>query len=219
MINVPGGSVDGFVKTAAKYKEKSSILNNLFAQSLPKNIKPKRVALISFSHGWSWSTQVLRCKKDISRIDSVIVMDGINTPSLKAWNDYAKLASEGGNNSPKLWMAHTQVKPEKGPSTKNTNAKIIKSCQVDSNTNIKVPNHIAKLKLDKPIKVYCNAVKPHHKIYMKDSLINTDIVGNVVRCEYEGSMPQDLTYNSQYVQPRFWEWLRQVWEKDAGVKY
>lgn len=201
VINVPGGSVSGFVETAKMFRSKNSILNNFFASH---NIKPRRVCLIGFSDGWSWITQILRAKKDVNRIDTIITLDSAHTPNLRAWNEFAKLAGKGGIKAPKLWMAHTQTKSP-------PNVKILKS--INSNAReIIVPDYIKNAQIEKsPVSVYCKAEKPRYKLFHSDPLYSIEIIGNAVRFEYEGNTGQDHTYLAHYVQPRFWRWLKDIW--------
>lgn len=212
-LNVPGGSSSGFRATASQYRAKNSVLDNFFAKN---NVKPRRVCLISFSAGWAWTTEVLRAKLDVPRIDTIIVMDGIHTPSLAGWYSYAELAAKGGKDAPKLWMAHTQIKPP-FVSAKTTNTKIVDHVSTcGTNDVITIPSYIALAKLDSPVRVYSNIEKPKYKMFHKDPLTEMQAIGNVVRFEYEGGRAQDHIYNAQYTQPRFWQWLRETW-KDKGT--
>ena len=215
LITVPGGTSSGFRKTALSYRKNNTILDNLFRDKA-KNIKPRRVAMITFADGWSWSTEVLRAKLDIPRIDTIIVMDGIHTRSLNGWYNFAKLAAFG---KPRLFMAHTQIKPS-CVSAKATNTNIIDSVFPKIKGRLNVPRYIWDAALEKPISVYSKSEHPKTKMYQKDPLHTLEVVGNVVRVEYEGSKAQDHTYNAQYVQPRFWEWLRNLWDDpESGVRF
>jgi len=221
IINVPGGSSSGFKKTAQAFRAKNSILNQfLLSRKELKNVKIRRVCLLSFSAGWAWSTEVLRAKKDLERIDTVIVMDGIHTPNLKAWNAFAGLASIGGLNAPKLWMAHTQIKPP-FISAKTTNSKIMGTLYSENTTGMTIPEYIWKAELENtPISVYSKIESPKNKLYHKDPLLTFEHIGNAARFEYEGGRAQDHIFNAQYTQPRFWRWLREVWtDPEHGVHW
>ena len=220
VINVPGGSSAGFTKTAQTFRAQNSVLDNFFASRREmKKIKPRRVCIVSFSAGWAWTTGVLRAKKDIERIDTVIVMDGIHTPSLNAWFDFATLAAQGGNNSPKLWLVHTQIKPP-FVSAKTTNTKIIDTARErvgDDTPEIAIPDYIWDAQIENsPISIYSKIEKPRHKLYHTDPLETFEHVGNVARFEYTGGKAQDHIYNAQYTQPRFWQWLREVWANSTS---
>lgn len=213
ILNIPGGSKDGFIKTAKSIKDKGSILDPLFNA---KNINPRRVCLISFDVGWSWVTEVLRCKKDLSRIDTILIIDGIHTSSLQAWIKYAKLAVEGDS---RLWMVHTQNQPAQGTSARTTNAKIAKRVKLELPI-ITVPDYILNVEpFEKPITIYSKHDTPKRKIYQKDSLCLFEQYGNLVRFEYQGNKTQDQIYTTQYVQPIFWKWLRELWEAEDGVLF
>ena len=211
VLMVPGGSSSGFRKTALNFKSNNSILDSFFASKLTK-VKPRRVCLVSFSAGWAWSTEVLRAKKDIDRVDSTIVMDGIHTSNLNAWYSYAEKAAVGGLDSPKLWLAHTQIKP-KYVSTKTTNTKIIDHARstVSNSELLTIPAYVWDVTLESPISVYSKIERPKTKIYHTDPLGSFESIGNVARFEYEGNRAQDHIYNAHYVQPRFWNWLRDLW--------
>jgi len=221
VINVPGGSSSGFTQTAQSYRRKSSILENFLLAKMPAKYEPRRICMITFSAGWAWSTQVLRTNKDPDRIDTVIVMDGIHTRSLKAWENFAIMAGRGGDDAPKLWMAHTQIKPP-FVSAKKTNTNIIDTARAavgDDTPELAIPNYIwdAELK-NAPISVYSKIERPTTKLYHKDPLDTFEHVGNVARFEYEGGRAQDHIYNAQYTQPRFWQWLRELWsDSTRGV--
>jgi hypothetical protein len=220
VLTVPGGSSSGFRKTGMKYKSGNTILDN-FLKDKAKNVKPRRICLVTFSAGWAWSTEVLRTKLDPSRIDTVIVMDGIHTRSLDGWFRYAELCVKGGKNGPKLFMAHTQIKPP-FVSSKTTNTNIINSAREvdDGSWLITVPTYVWDVDLEKPISVYSKIENPKTKIFQDDPLHTFEAVGNVVRVEYEGGKAQDHIYNAQYSQPRYWEWLRNLWkDPNAGVRY
>jgi hypothetical protein len=219
-LNVPGGSSSGFRATASQYRANNSVLDGFFTKH---KVKPRRVCLISFSAGWAWTTEVLRAKLDIPRIDTIIVMDGIHTPSLAGWFSYAELAAKGGNKAPKLWMAHTQIKPP-FVSAKTTNTKIIDHARAtvpEGEKNLlTIPSEVWGVRLEKSITVYSKIENPKNKIYHEDPLASFEQIGNIARFEYEGNRAQDHIYNAQYAQPRYWEWLRRIWkDKDAGVRW
>jgi hypothetical protein len=218
LVTVPGGSSSGFRKTGMKYKKGNTILDN-FLKAKAKSIKPRRICMITFSAGWAWSTEVLRTKLDPSRIDAVIVMDGIHTRNLDGWYRFAELAAKGG---PKLFMAHTQIKPP-FVSAKATNTKIIDSARSKATNGqhlITVPSYVWDVDLEKPISIYSKIERPKTKIYHDDPLHTFEAVGNVVRVEYEGGKAQDHIYNAQYSQPRYWHWLRDLWaDPNSGVRY
>lgn len=218
VLTVPGGSSSGFVATANQHRRQNSILNSFL-----KSVKPRRVCLLSFSAGWAWSTEVLKATLDLPRIDTVMVMDGIHTPNLAPWFEFAKRAGKGGSNNPKLWMAHTQIKPP-FVSSKITNQKITDFAKQNSpeglDNLITAPEYITFAQLQEPISIFSNIENPKTKVFQKDTLVEFEQVGNVVRFEYEGSRAQDHIYNAQYVQPRFWEWLRNIWDDvDEGIRY
>ena len=211
ILNVPGGSIEGFVKTAQTFRAKNSVLDNFFASRRElKKIQPRRVCIVSFSDGDAWTTSVLRANKDIKRIDTAIVMDGVHTHNLKAWIDFAKLAAVG-ENAPKLWLAHTQL-------TKKTNAKIVEKVNNTNNQQIIIPDYIKNAQIENSISVYSKTERPKHKLYHIDPLCSFESFGNVARFEYDGNKEQDQIYNAQYTQPRFWQWLREIWaDPTTGV--
>ena len=220
LITVPGGSSSGFRKTGMKYKKNNSILDN-FLKAKAKNIKPRRICMITFSAGWAWSTEVLRTKLDPARIDTVVVMDGIHTRSLDGWYRFAELALRGGPNGPRLFMAHTQIKPP-FVSSKTTNTKIIDSARSKANKNylITIPTYIWDADLEKPVSIYSKIENPKTKIYHDDPIDTFEAVGSIARVEYKGGKAQDHIYNAQYTQPRFWHWLRDLWaDPNSGVRY
>jgi len=219
-LSVPGGSSSGFRTTASQYRAKNSVLKNFFAKH---KVKPRRVCLISFSAGWAWTTEVLRAKLDVPRIDTIIVMDGIHTSALTGWYNYAELAAKGGKDAPKLWLAHTQIKPP-FVSAKTTNTKIIDHARAvvpeGEDNLLAIPGEVWGVRLDEPIRVYSKIESPKYKTYPEDPLEAFEQIGNVARFEYEGGRAQDHIYNAQYAQPRYWEWLRRIWKnKNAGVRW
>jgi hypothetical protein len=217
VLTVPGGSSSGFRKTGMKYKKNNTILDN-FLKAKAKNVTPRRICLVTFSAGWAWSTEILRTKLDPKRIDTIIVMDGIHTRNLDGWYRFAELCL--AENGPKLFMAHTQIKPP-FVSTKTTNTKIIDSARPKAgNWLITIPTYVWDVDLEKPISIYSKIERPKTKIYHDDPLHTYEAVGNVVRVEYEGGKAQDHIYNAQYAQPRYWEWVRNLWkDPNYGVKY
>lgn len=217
VINVPGGSQTGFRNTAQKYRKNNTILDN-FLKNYAKDVTPRRICLVSFSAGWSWSTEVLRAPADPARIDTVLVMDGIHTRSLDCWFNYAELCLK---TDAKLFLAHTQIKPPFISSTA-TNTNIINHArEIGTNKDpITIPEYIWDVTLESPISVYSNIENPKTKTYSKDPLDSFEAVGNVARFEYEGGKAQDHIYNAHYTQPRFWNWIRNLWANpDYGVKY
>lgn len=223
VLSVPGGSEEGFIQTARDFRAKNSILDSFLKSKLKNNIQPRRICLVSFDIGWAWTTQILRSKRDIGRIDTIIVIDGIHTTSLKAWIDFARKTAKGGDQSPKLWLAHTQGKLKRSVSAKTTNAKIFRQARPKSSgmTVATVPDYIFCVsKFQKPITVYSKDETPKRKIYHSDPLDCYEQHGNLVRCEYEGNTKQDHIYAAQYVQPRFWRWLRDMWYNiNTGVVF
>jgi hypothetical protein len=85
---------------------------------------------------------------------------------------------------------------------------------------ITIPTYVWDVDLEKPISIYSKIERPKTKIYHDDPLHTYEAVGNVVRVEYEGGKAQDHIYNAQYAQPRYWEWVRNLWkDPNYGVKY
>lgn len=214
LISVSGGSIDGFVETAQSYNKNDSILDGFLSAKL-KGIVPRRICLVSFSDGWSWISSVLKCKKDIDRIDTIIVVDGIYTFN-KCWVDFANKAAKG--NSPKLWLAHCSRKVDNCVTPKTTNNRIYNA----ANTNgkgAKIPTYILNVELEKiPTTIYSKDEIPRHKLYHEDTLIQAKSKGNLVLLSYDGDKIQDQIYLQQYVQPRLWRWLREIWtDPDVGV--
>ncbi len=236
IVSVPGAasgttldSVDGFIRTAKIYRAHNSVLDGFFAaRNELSAVRPRRVCLVGFSAAWSWITAVLKASGDRGRIDAVLMLDGPNTSGLKAWTDYAELAAKGGRAAPKLWLAHPN-KPSATTfiSSQNTSTRIIRTARHTDNAafglehGLKIPDFIVNTAdIAFPISVFSKAETPTKKIYHKDPIVACESVGNVVRLAFEGDTIQDSIYIAQYVQPRFWQWLRQLWEDpSAGVLF
>lgn len=199
-IGVPtdGGSVQGFKKAAsALRKSGGTVLKGLFNT---QKVDPKRVALISYLDGWSFIHEVLKDDND-GIIDTIIVLEGLNTTSVDRWIEFSKYGS--------LWMAQTQA-PHKTASSQSSAKKITLDYKV-----IEIPDFVVKPVLDKSISIYSKSENPKTKIYHKDPLVEVRSSNNAVSFQYTGKQAQDQTYIQQYVQPRLWKWLAQMWNAKA----
>jgi hypothetical protein len=210
---IPGGpGTSSFRNEAQRYSTEESILDR-YLKKIPSSITPRRICLASFSAGWAFSTEIINKEKDRSRIDCAMVMDGIHTESLNGWESFSEMAGKGGK-APKLWLAHSQIKPPY-VSTKITNTRIINYAKSVYGNNVNsilpIPDYIINPVIDKPIKIYSSIVNPKWKEFKSDTLVYHESVGNVSRFEYKGDYPQDHIYNAHYVQPRFWRWLKELW--------
>lgn len=207
LINVPGGSLEGFKQTSKQYLKNGSILDSLLASKMNK-IRPRRICLISFSDGWSWISNILKLEKDINRIDTIIILNGIYSNSLNHWKNFAIKAS---NKKTNLWLIHNKCKLEKGTAPKTTNNKLFNLIK-RSKQNIIIPDSILNASLEKiPTSIYSKEESPKHKLYQADTLEKTQVAGNLVNLGYSGDRKQDQIYLQQYVQPRLWYWLRDIW--------
>lgn len=196
-IGVPtdGGTVNGFKKAANALRKDGSVLKGLFEL---QNIEPRRIALISYMDGWSFIHEVL--KEETFDIDTIIVLEGLNTRSLDRWVNFSKKG--------RLWMAQSQA-PHKTISSKIAAKKIIS--QETSGKESSIHDLVINPAFEKSISIYSKSENPKTKIYHKDTLIESSSVGNVVNLQYDGKQVQDQTYIQQYVQPRLWKWLAETW--------
>lgn len=217
VLTVPGGSADGFRKTAQAHRRKHSVLDNFLSvmlgrKGLAKKVKPRRVCLISLGDGWTWISQVLQAKRDADRIDTVLVMNGASAS--KAWLDFA-VRAEPDPNAPKLWLVHNQIKKVE-PANKRIMS-VIKARNIRAVAPVSL--NVTSYELF-PIRVYSKTETPKTKFYHHDPLMEVDRAGNAARYEYGGHTVHDELYIAHYVQPRFWHWLRELWKApDYGVFY
>lgn len=195
-------------QVAKEYRAHNSVLDNFFAARRELiGIKPRRICLVSFAEGWGWSNAVLKAKNDRTRIDTVLSLDGGRQISLQAWVDYGSLAAKNKGTAPRLWLAYTQ-------NTRKANEKIYNQVnkRVGALAANNFPEYIEKATLDKtPIRIYSKEERPTTKLYHQDPLLSIQNVGNLICAEYQGNSSQDSSYICQYVQPRFWTWLRNLW--------
>ncbi|NJO18548.1 MAG: hypothetical protein HC877_23305 [Thioploca sp.] len=97
LVYIPGNGSNAFKQYAINNHKNDSVLDNIL-----KDVG--RVALITFSAGWGFTTEVLKSKKDRERIDTIILLDGLHQTTLDDWKAFVLLAGRGGKNAPKLWM-------------------------------------------------------------------------------------------------------------------
>ena len=202
-VSTGGGTVQGFRQAAAQYKDhgNGSILQGVF--NTQKNLQPNRVALVSYLDGWSFVNEVVK-SDDFERIDTIIVLEGLNTrsaPLLQQWEDFA--------DKHRLVMVYSQV-PHKTASSKSACSKIVGSFINES--RLELPEYIKSPAWDKSISIYSKTETPKTKIYHADTLVNSWYSKSVMALEYSGKQSQDQTYIQQYVQPRIWQWLREQWK-------
>lgn len=222
VLTVPGGSADGFRKTAQAHRKNHTVLDSFLAvmlgrKGLSKKVKPRRICLVSWGEGWTWISEVLQAKKDVPRIDTVLVMNGAS--SSKAWLEFAARC-EGRMNSSKLWLVHNQIKK-----VEPANKRIFKAV-TDRNVRINIPSYIGSggaagcVSEGFPIRVYSKTETPKTKFFHHDPLMEVERAGNVARFEYGGNSAHDELYLAHHVQPRFWHWLRDLWKDPySGVFY
>ena len=218
VINVPGGSSEGFIQTAKAYKQSGSILDKFLLSRLKKT-QPRRICLVGFADGATWLTEVLKNSLDHCRIDTVIVLDGVLATGKAGWVDFGQRAANGGPGAPRLWIAHSQYKsPNARHSSKSTSAKLFKEAAGKSEES-SLPSYIVS-NIQDSITVYSKIERPRRKIYHSDTLTRVDQRGSLVKLSYDGSKHQDQLYILQYVQPRLWQWLAEVWsDESTGVFY
>jgi len=214
-ISTGGGTVQGFRKSASEYRKLGGgpgILKGIFKANKLKLTDVGRVCLVSYKEGWGFIHEVLKYDFPIA-IDTIMVLDGLNTRSLDPWEGY----SWHGN----LWLAYSQT-PHKTASSKSAANKLIG----DYPTDLKIPTYIADAKLDKSVTIYSKSETPKTKIFHKDPLVKTHysrrnfkFAGEMMSLEYTGKQAQDQTYIQQYVQPRLWKLLRERWSKRRTDRY
>jgi hypothetical protein len=207
-VSTGGGTVKGFRKAAGVYKKngKGSILDGVLATQ--KTLEPRRIALVSYLDGWSFIHEILK-SKDSDRIDTIIVLEGINTRSTEPWKRYA----ENG----RLWLATTESKHKTSSSV--TAARDISSEFAPAGKNAgyneardSIPKYITEVILDKSVSIYSKEETPKTKMFHEDPLYGKTFLGKLVVLQYRGKQVQDRTYIQQYVQPRLWRWLRELWK-------
>jgi hypothetical protein len=217
VIAVPGGSADGFARTAKQHRQHNSVLEAFFASRRELSaVRPRRVCLVGFADGCGWISAVLKASHDRPRIDTVLALDGLLTAGLQAWIDYASQAANGGRPAPRLWLAHSQGQTQK------TNKRVFDRAKKSTGSSgpvIDLPDYIVHASLESPpVRVYSKTETPTTKLFHADTLVEYDSIGNLVRVAFSGDNIQDSIYIAQYVQPRFWRWLRHIWsDPDAGV--
>lgn len=202
-VSTGGGTIDGFRKAAQEYKKQGngSILQGVF--NTQKNLQPNRVALVSYLDGWSFINEVVK-SDDFTRIDTIIVLEGLNTRSsslLRQWEDFA--------DKKKLVLVYSQA-PHKTASSKSACSKIV--TPFINEKRLELPEYIKSPAWDKSISIYSKTETPKTKIYHSDPLVNSWYSKSIMALEYAGKQSQDQTYIQQYVQPRIWQWLREQWK-------
>lgn len=222
-VSTEGGTVQGFRKAASELRADSgSVIEGLFRR---QNLKqpPRRVALVSYLDGWSFIHEAL--KYDNARIDTVIVLDGINTRSVDPWMGYAAQCLQGKQ---RLWMAATLAPHKTAKSNRScTNIVLLNESPHESYDNchtdpsVVLPEYITNVDLGKGISIYSKDENPKTKIFQEDTLRGrvynrSKNGGSLVYLHYDGKTRQDQTYIQQYVQPRLWRWLAEEW-KDTST--
>lgn len=218
-VSTGGGTVQGFRKAAAQYKKlgEGSVLQGVF--NTQKNLEPNRIALVSYLDGWSFIHEILKTE-DASRIDTLIILDGINTRNLDPWFKY--LDGYCLNATSKLWLACSHA-PHK--TAKSSGVGIRLSLHYRTATkeswHVPLPEYILNADLGKSVSIYSKDENPKTKIFHEDTLrerlnILSPSGGGFSFLGYEGNSRQDQTYVQQYVQPRLWQRLREQW-KDPTI--
>ena len=222
-IGVPthNATVQGFRKTASALRVPvgghrsswgSSVLRTLF---LNQKIEPRRVALVSYLEGWSFIHEILKTD-DAARIDTIIVLDGINTKSLKPWFQYLDGYCLTGPS--KLWLANSHVSHKTAKSLGAGNhLSLYKETRTDESWHVPLPEYITNVDLGTGVSIYSKDENPKTKIFQQDTLRErVNIVspegGGFSFLGYEGKFKQDQTYVQQYVQPRLWRRLSEQWK-------
>ncbi len=198
-ISTGGGTVRGFRKAASEYRKSGdcSILKGVLKTQ--KNLQPRRVALISYLDGWGFIHEILK-SEDWKQIDTVIVLEGLNTRSTNIWVRYA--------NKGRLWMAYSQT-PHKTASCHASSRGIVQHFINEREESL--PSYFSD-KLDKSVSIYSKNETPKTKIYHEDPLKISWVSRSVAALQYAGKQAQDRTYIQQYVQPRLWRWLSDIWK-------
>ena len=211
-VSTHGGTVQGFRKAAAEYKKNGngSIIDGVL--STKKNLEANRICLVSYLDGWSFINEIVKSDLDYELIDTIILLEGLNTRSnvaLRAWNRYVT-HTDGS-----LIMACTEAKHKTAPS-KTMSKKVYllsDSRKPDATAETWIPSYIQDAKLDKSISIYSKAETPKTKIFHEDTLKGAYTNYGTTLLEYSGNKTQDQTYIQQYVQPRIWRWLKESWER------
>jgi hypothetical protein len=214
-IGVPtnNATVRGFRKTASAVRSHlsgcgSSVLRTLFSS---QKVEPRRVALVSYLEGWSFIHEILKTD-DAARIDTIIVLDGINTKSLGPWFRYLDGYCLTGPS--KLWLA-TSHSAHKTAKSLGVGVRLTK--ETDETWQVPLPEYITNVDLGTGVSIYSKDENPKTKIFQQDTLREqVNIVspkgGGFSFLGYEGKLKQDQTYVQQYVQPRLWKRLAEQWK-------
>jgi hypothetical protein len=201
-VSTGGGTVQGFRKAASEYRKSGdgSVLKGVLKTQ--KNLRPRRIALVSYLAGWSFIHELLKYDFPVA-INTIIVLDGINTRSIDPWEGYA---AHG-----KLWLAFSQSthKTASSRSAANKLNSLLPGHPKD------LPKYLAEAQLEKSVSIYSKNETPKTKIYHTDPLVKSTYTtqdgSELMSLEYKGAQSQDQTYVQQYVQPRLWRLLREHW--------
>jgi hypothetical protein len=162
---------------------------------------------VTFSAGWGFLYRLLK-SNSASRINAVILLDGMHTNDLGGCKDFAERAALGGPSAPFLVMAHSQIVPTY-VSTKTTNTAIMQAAFGTGIQGVNLaPDYVTNAVLDKP--VTCGN-QYGRRTFTTDPLCAQDNVGNAWRLEYDGASAAEHIYIAGHVQPRLWRWLGEVW--------
>jgi hypothetical protein len=202
-ITTGGGTVDGFRKAAAEYKKQGngSIIQGVL--NTQKISQPNRIALVSYLDGWSFVNEVVK-SDDFTRIDTVIVFEGLNTKSARLFQQWEAFADKK-----KLVLVYSQMS-HKTASSKSACSKIV--TPFTNEKELELPDYIKDPLWEKSISIYSKTEILKTKIYHTDTLVNSWYSKSIMALEYSGKQSQDQTYIQQYVQPRIWQWLREQWK-------
>ena len=172
-----------------------------------------RIAVVTFSAGWGFCYRLLKSAAARSRIDAIILLDGLHTRDLDGVKSFCAEAARGG---PMLVMAHSQIVPPYVSSTV-TNTEVMGAAYATGLQGCSVaPDYVSAAVLDgAPITL---GNQYGHQTFDHDPLVQQDNVGSAWCLEYEGNNAGIHIYISTHVAPRMWRWLGERWNQPEGIR-
>ena len=211
VVWVPGNNSTQFEQVGQQAAMDVVAWSAFHARCKPEEVG--RIAVVTFSAGWGFVYRLLKSAAARSKIDAVILLDGMHTRDLDGPKAFAASAARGG---PLLLMAHTQIVPPY-VSTTVTNTEIMGAAYTTGRQGCAVaPEYVSAAVLDAPVTL---GNQYGHRTFDHDTLERQDNVGSAWCLEYEGASAADHIYCCLRVQPRLWRWLGERWaDTTVGVQ-
>lgn len=201
-----------------------SILRPLLRSALPQGVRPRRVALVSFSAGWGFLSAVIN-SPDREWVDAVILVDSLAIPRSFAsgplylstgWQQFLDQAGAAGVKAPLVVSSCVtgipSLSPLVGSTSQSTHLALERASAQGATTAPAFPLEqlVAQPPESWPLTI-TGGNPPSTEVFQAPPTPDVQQAGNVVGCFYPGKGGPAHIFQAWHVQPRLFRTFLAPW--------